>query len=279
MKLTRTPIEKYEVSGKIIKVKREDSCVPSPGPPFSKVRGLLPHMKALKDKGVTTVGYVESSISMAGWGVAWIAKELGMHCVLYNPQYKNTPPLLKMHRKKWKLFNPTIKPVKAGMVRVNYNICKKEFFQTYPMNSYMLDLGLPLEETIEETAKVWRETMNDFNPDCTIINVGSGTILSGILRGWQKGDGKIIGVTGRKDDLKRKKKKILLKARIETTGLFGPSPDLVLYDSGYGYTDRCKTKSPFPCHPYYDGKAWEWLVNNAITIEGDILFWNIGRMV
>jgi hypothetical protein len=34
---------------------------------------------------------------------------------------------------------------------------------------------------------------------------------------------------------------------------------------------------PFPCNPYYDLKAWEWLMKNKGQLEEPILFWNIGQ--
>jgi len=280
MKLVDTPVESYALKGKTIWVKREDCCVPDPGPPFSKVRGLLPHMKKLKKEGIKTVGYVESSISMAGWGIAWIAKILNMRCVLYDPQYKETPRLLKIHRSKWKLFDPEIRKINAGMIRINYNICSNRFKEEFPENSVMLDLGIPLEETIEETAKVWRDTIDSMKdkPDVTVVNVGSGTILAGMLRGWKSyNDGMIIGVTGRQSDLIRKTKKIEKKSKKSFGGLF--INPLELYNSGYNYTEYSKIDTPFPCHPYYDKKAWEWLTDNILETKHKILFWNIGRMI
>ncbi len=84
-----TPVESYKCQGLSVLVKREDLCVKKHGPPFSKVRGIYDHLYALKKKGVTTIGYTETSISMAGWGLAWIGRCLGMRVVIYNPQYKH----------------------------------------------------------------------------------------------------------------------------------------------------------------------------------------------
>lgn len=279
MILEDTPIEMHEINGRTLYVKREDLCTPSPGPPFSKVRGLWPHMVSLQNKGIQVVGYVESSVSMAGWGIAWIAKELGMKCVIYNPVYKKSHPLLKLHRKKWKEFSADIRNIKAGMVRVNYNICRKKFKEEFPTDSRMLDLGIPLKETIEETAFIWKNTMKALpcRPTHTIINVGSGTILSGIIRGWRIGDGDLIGVLGRMDNIERKWSRIIKKSGVGIGGLLGPT--VRLFCSGYEYAERSRIKCPFPCHPYYDLKAWEWLVYNIEKLDGVILFWNIGRQL
>ena len=90
-----TPIEVYND----IYVKRDDLCFEYPAPPFSKCRGLLMHLAKLKKQGYKYIGYTETSISMAGWGVAWACQELGLTAIIFDPQYKDTPEVLKYHRK------------------------------------------------------------------------------------------------------------------------------------------------------------------------------------
>jgi hypothetical protein len=34
--------------------------------------------------------------------------------------------------------------------------------------------------------------------------------------------------------------------------------------------------APFPCNQFWDIKQWKWLEENIDSIEGDILFWNVG---
>lgn len=273
-----TPVEEYTCLDIPVFVKREDTAAQSPGPSFSKVRGLYVHLKKLKEKGVTTVGYTETSISMAGWGVAWACEGLGLKAVLYDPQYKETPSVLKYHRKQWERFSPDIIPIKAGRAVVNYYISCKHLRETYGENSVMLNLGLPLEETITETAKEWKRTMKKVPQPLgtTVVNIGSGTICAGILRGWEPGNGKIIGVLGRHSNLKMKYKNIAKKTKRTLNGMIGVPFQLI--DEGWEYTEKCDVKTPFPCHPYYDKKAWVWLENNIEELEQPILFWNIGRM-
>lgn len=62
--LNDTPIEEYEG----IHVKREDLSAPPGAPPFSKIRGLVRHLEKLKKQGFIGAAYVETSVSMAGWG-------------------------------------------------------------------------------------------------------------------------------------------------------------------------------------------------------------------
>jgi len=33
---------------------------------------------------------------------------------------------------------------------------------------------------------------------------------------------------------------------------------------------------PWPAHPHYEGKVWEWMLQNVDGLPRPILFWNIG---
>lgn len=67
--MKNTPIELYNIGNTPIYVKREDMCAPEGAPPFSKIRGLMKVLKNLKAQGYTHIGYTETSVSMAGWGL------------------------------------------------------------------------------------------------------------------------------------------------------------------------------------------------------------------
>lgn len=278
--INNTPIEKYTIGGYPVFVKREDLCCPPPGPPFSKVRGLLPVLKRLKSlKKPPVIGYTETSISMAGWCVAWMCSLLGLKAVIFDPQYKKTPPILKYHRKQWDLFNPDIIPIKAGRAKVNWYISRKMLLEKYP-NSYLLPLGLILPETIEATKKEAANTIlnSQINYQTLVVNVGSGTILAGLINPFRGCT--IYGIMGRSGNVAQKKKNILKKIGLWESSkhtFFGIN-NLHLIDSGWNYTDRSYTDCPFPSHPHYDLKAWEWLQNNIYKLKPPVLFWNIGKM-
>jgi len=276
-----TPIEKYTIKSRTIYVKREDLCTYPPAPPFSKCRGLAAKMRKLKDEGIETVGYVESSISMAGWGVAWIAQNLGMKAVIFNPQYANqTPSTLKIHRSKWKEFEPDIISIKAGRTSVNLHISKKILFKKYDeKTTIMFPTGLPFPETVEETAKEWQRTRKNMKPENTIICIGSGTICAGLLKGMKEEDGKLTGILAYSRNLKLTEKNIWDKSGKKKDGLFKSEIDFKLIDPGWKYTEQSKIDCPFPCHSYYDLKAWQWMIENVKGLKGIILFWNIGSEI
>jgi len=269
-----TPIEKYKIYGHEVFVKREDGCVQPPGPPFSKVRGVLKHLETLKNHGIKTVGYVETSVSMAGWAVSWIAKEIGLRAVIFDPIYKHKyPKLLDFHRAKWLDNGAETIPIKAGMAKVNFYVAARQLHEKYK-DAHMLELGLPLEETIRATSRISRIYNKEYTT--VVVNVGSGTICAGLLKGMSKP--MIFGIMGRTGSIYKKTKSIKEKSGIQFGGLLGRYLNLTVHDSGYEYTEPARIHSPFPSHPYYDLKAWEWLCNNIQYLDKPILFWNIGRM-
>lgn len=276
MIIDNTPIETYPVDGIDIYVKREDLCVQRPGPPFSKMRGLFAYLSTLKQRGISTVGYTESSISMAGWGVAWLAQKLDMTAVIYDPQYsesnkKDHLSVLEYHRQQWKAAGAEIRPIKAGMVKVNYNICSKLLQQEFP-GAIMLPLGLPLQETVDATAAIAAEYDGHFSS--VVVCIGSGTICAGLVKGMRRCE--IYGIMSRSGNESIKHQSIIKKAGVLNGGLLGRGAFLDCIDLGMEYTEKCDVEIPFPCHSYYDAKAWKWLTQNIQRIMKPILFWNIG---
>jgi len=270
-----TPIEKY---GDIY-VKREDlACFP-PGPPFAKVRGLYSRLLALKAKGVETIGYTETSISMAGWGVAWMAKQLGMTAVIFNPIYKTPNEVLTLHRSKWIEFGAKMIDIPAGMAKVNYHISKNILREQYGPGAVMLPLGLPFIETIREVYLEFAlSKCKKFNT--IVMCVGSGTMAAGVLKGVLKTKSKaqVIGVLCRPSKKIRQKKSLILGM----AGAVLNDDFFQMVDLGYEYTQKVDFFAPFPCNPYYDLKAYKFLMDyketeyNNIRFKKPILFWNIG---
>lgn len=261
IKLADTPIERYDD----LDVKREDLSAPPGAPPFSKIRGLVRHLDKLKAQKYTGVAYVETSISMAGWGVAWACNKLGLKCLIFNPVYKTTPPLLEYHRQQWREWGAEMIDLPAGRAKVNYYTAKK----MVPKGFKLLPLGLPLLETLSETYDVAQLCLNGYKS--IVMCVGSGTIAGGVFQATTPGQ-TLYGVLCRSGSIATKRK------HVEGDSIF-PAINkgrLQLIDVGWEYTQHSSVEVPFPCHPYYDAKAWEWLVKNKEELAPPILFWNIG---
>jgi 1-aminocyclopropane-1-carboxylate deaminase/D-cysteine desulfhydrase-like pyridoxal-dependent ACC family enzyme len=275
-----TPVETYEQNGRAIYVKREDHAVKWPGPPFSKIRGVYQHLKALKHQGVRIVGYVENGVSMGSWAVAYCAQKLGLKAVIFDPQYKHdTPPLLTLHRQIWPQFSPIIIHSKPMRLKIANNMCRKVLYEQYGAKAILLPNGLPFPETITETAKEWRRTMEVVHPKSTVICIGSGTIAAGILNGMKSTEGILYGVLVAPRDTKAKQKEICDKSHRHFTGLFDEGLSFQVVDAGWAYDAVANRDCPFPSHPNYDLKAWTWLCDNIQHLKSPILFWNIGRQI
>ena len=266
-------IEKYDD----IYVAREDCFSIGEGsPPFSKMRGVYKRLEKLKSSGVETVGYVESNISMAGYGVAYICKKLDMKCIIFNPVYKHADypgaDVHKTHFEKWKQYGAEIISFPAGMVKVNFFKARKYLRENYK-NFVLLPLGLPFYETINETCRVL--TSMDLNYKSIVVAVGSGTICAGLLRGI-KPAATLYGIMTRTGSVEEKTQIIRNKSHAV---FYDTEQQIEVIDVGWKYSEKSEAPSPFPTHDYYDRKAWQWLLENKNKIEHPILFWNIGRNV
>lgn len=278
--MSHTPVEKYEVKGKTVWVKREDLCGPGEAPPFSKIRGLYEHLLRKKDEGVHTVAYVETSVSMAGWGVAWACKKLNLRCVIFDPTEKAPPLIHNFHRKRWAELDAEVRPIPPGRATVNYHLAKKALPEDAGV--YLMSLGLPLEESVRATESEFIHTIErqiPIRPRTVVTCIGSGTICAGIVRALPRyPDIHLIGVMSRTGNLSLKRTSIIQKSKVP----FFLIPDLPsrfeVVDPGWEYTEPCYIKTPFPCHPYYDKKAWDFLVKKVYSFKEPILFWNIGSM-
>lgn len=277
-----TPIELYDIEKGKVSVKREDLCCPYPGPPFSKIRGVVKRMQKMKEEGITAIGYAETSISMACWGLSWSAKQVGgIQVYAFMPKYKGgQPSLLEYHRKMWESFGAITVPIESpNRGKINHYKGRKWLEKNDP-SGVMIEMGIPFPETTEETAKQVRLTALD---DCKslVVNVGSGVICAGILNGLSlKGlDIPVYGVTCRKYEtmpsIEKRISLIFKRSGVFYAGLFGYS-NFHFVNSNIDYTTPETFPAPFPCNPYYDRKAWKWLCENYDRLEKPVLFWNIG---
>jgi hypothetical protein len=221
---------------------------------------------------------------MAGWGLAWTCDRLEMVCLLYYPKLKHPPDIFLRHRKEWKRNGAKLIGLPPGRTRVMYNIAKKRFEKDSKRHCspsetcHLLEIGIPLEESIEGTYQEALATKEIGEAGSIVCPVGSGTILSGLLRAVydiHKWTVPVYGILTRSGSLDRKMKSVSQKTDRLVGGIFGA--DLSLIDVGWQYADRCDEPVPFPCHRYYDAKAWKWLRDNLYWLPEPVLFWNIGR--
>src|SRR4030042_566809 len=266
-----TPVEKY---GDIY-VKREDLAIDPPGPPFSKIRGLEAKMMALLNEGIKTVGYMDTTVSFAGWGISYFAKLFGMRAVIFYPRYKDGHyrDNLEKHVKIWNEFGATVVPLdKPQRLKINWYRARNMLRDNWP-NAFMLEQGFPYPEATRETAKQVRLIPKSILGGSIVISIGSGVICSGVVQGLLEDETKttVYGITVSPKDLKAMEARIIRR----TDDIFSSVP-LILIDGGYEYTQRVEMEIPFNCNAYYDRKAWAWLLKHKEELKQPIIFWNIG---
>lgn len=294
-----TQTDKLLIRGVEVYVKREDlyqaplplygaSDVPTPKdlsfiypvPPFAKMRGLVPRLEELKGAGYRTVGYMDTAISMAGWGISWYARHLGLDACIFYPDYKGGPKhYIEAHIKECArngaevlmLENPT-------QLSINWYRARKILQDTRP-SPYLLPQGLPFLETILDVADEVAYLPKAALTGSIVVNVGSGTMAAGIISGLIKfgvARRHIFGIMTSRGSPQKITQKILSKV----VGMrFGWHNHLHIIDAGYDYEDKETINTPFPCNAYYDKKAWRWLINNINDIPHPVLFWNIGGSI
>jgi hypothetical protein len=297
-----TPLEDYRSRYGLV-VKREDLSCPPPGPPFSKMRGVVAHMQARYNEGVRLFGALDTVHSQAGHAVALGARELGVPCINFFPVYKadvNTSPfpeapeaqkgLLQLSEDEWMaLRDPQLRsralgaelaPLQAGRSAILFHQAKKG---TLERGGYMMPNALKLPEMVQETADevvrtfehASREEYQFLRTRPWIIAASSGTIAAGVVRGLRtmvEGDlPQIIVHMGYNRPREAVRKYIFEKAAVK-----GEVP-LKLIEEGYSYADKAKPGEtpPWPCNPFYDLKAFRWWLRSRRDDEQAVL-WNIG---
>lgn len=270
-----TPIQDFVIGNYPVKVKREDICIPEGlgWPSFAKLRGLHAHMSKLKQTGIEVVGYPQNKISMAGWGVAAVADALHMKAVIFYHDYvKGLPERLAFHREKWLALGAEDVPVEVTRDNIISYRGRSILQERYKGKAAMLPLGLKFPETVVEVANEARlSNLERFKT--IVVCVGSGMMCSGILRALPKGV-LLIGIM-----VKRVDGRTLSETKGEIIRHAGPGcilSNFILVNSYYDYEKEARCKCPFPCHPIYDLKAWEWLTQNIEKLEHPVLFWNVG---
>ena len=260
MLLESTPIEEYMVLGHTISVKRDDLYGQPPAPPLAKLRGAKLLLEKLKEQGIGKVAVYDTSVSKAGQGIAYLCNELSLQCLAGFPLAKgsSTKPQQEIARE----LGAELLAMKAGRTAVCYAQFKKEATER---GYYVLPLGLVCQETVAALAE--QSALLGDNYKNIILCTGSGTIATGIALGTRTA---VIGVSCGMSTSKQWK-------RINQLAYPNVLFNLQLIEPKYGYyhaldTDHC----PFPTSPYYDMKAWDWLVTHTEELQHPVLFWNIG---
>jgi len=251
------PVHEYLIEGRQVYVVRDDLCCPFPGNNNSKSRGVYNYIKNLDND---VIGVIDSKVSRAGWGVAWLASKLGKKVYLYiDKGYID-----HFFRLMAKLHGAVIVPFTVKRIRIGYYMAKKD---VESKGGVMLPLYLKLLNTVSEVYRLASNVLPKYDARTVVISVGSGTIASGIVRAADKCV--VYGICHSDASLVE---------RYRTIELFsGKRKGIELIRMGYTYGEpNYNVVPPFPSDLYYDRWAWQWLVENVGRLKDPIIFWNVG---
>ena len=280
MLVNNTPVQKHAVSDSSSRwhevfIKREDLCCPT-GPPFSKMRGVYAHLQKCPE---ALIGVLDTYHSKAGWAVARAAQDLGKEVINFYPRYKSDDATtIRYPQIKSQESGAYLHSLPAGRSAVLYHQAKKLLLGVYSQNwktsGYMMPNALKLPESITENEAEAIRTLPHLPESGTvIISISSGTVAAGVTRG--------LVSTGRPYHfmycLGYSRSTYMVRRYMEVAANINLSRHEFI-DEGYAYKDeaRHKIEAPFPCNPYYDLKAWQWVVRNIDLIRGPVIFWNVG---
>lgn len=264
-----TPIERHICAGRAVWVKRDDLYAAPPAPPLAKIRGVRAHLEAhlAEAQAAAFVGVFDTRVSKAGWGVAWICREMGLPCRVYYPALKEHHGEPQTFQRNAALLGAELYPMKGGRTAVLYSQARAA---TGAANGLMLPLGLVVPEAVAAAEGECLAALRACSVGTIVVSVGTGTILSGILLGAEGWDVDVWGVTAGMDPAR-------IARRVEVNVCGRPRAKYRLHRAGEYYVPAEPSgEDPFPMHPYYDLKAWRWLEQNIGRLRGPVLFWNIG---
>lgn len=281
-KFRDTPTEGHELEGfGEVFVKREDLCAEPPMPPLSKMRGVHRLLTRLqRDGGLCGgVGVLDTRISKSGLGVAILCQDLGVHCRYYFPQTRaEKSQAMPDWRETARAHGAELVPLQAG----RFAVVKARFLASE--TGYAMPVGLPLFETVLETARVFAKT-DLCGARSVVVSVGTGTILAGIALGLcllGRDDLDVLGVTASMSPRHATERAIQhLRSAVavgETTEdiVQNVLPRVSVRQEGSDYYAGSGESAPWPIHDHYEGKALAWMKRNQRSVPRPCLFWNVG---
>jgi hypothetical protein len=263
-----TPLETHRIGEYLVHVKREDLASPYPGPSFSKIRGVVSH---IRKRPQNVIGVLDTYHSKAGWAVSFVCNHLGKRCVNFYPRYKRDGYELRPQQQEAEKNGARLVPLQATASWALYHQARTAI----GADGYMMPNALKLEESVSETEAEALRTPGIEFVRTTIIPISSGTIAAGVIRA-------LLSVGGFSQiilHLGYSRSADAVRAYINEKAPGASALDIRIIDERYQYKDKSRAdpKLSFPANPYYDMKAAAWLARlPAGELAEPVLFWNIG---
>lgn len=263
-------IESHKIGNREVLVNRGDLQGDGEKYPFwGKIGAIESIFNSDFIKKDITLMHLNAYGSWTGWALGSLSKKYGIDfCMAYPASAKFPEKYLHYIRS----MNVDIEPFKPNMDSLLRNklrgICERRGFQFF-------NNGFDCQPFLQHFSDAIEEVVNLHDVDVLVVSGGSGITLSGLALGFDcyptlfsSGDTKKIyaivvsSEQGVRNVLKRK-------------GIVTDNIEVI--KSEYEFNDRMDWyETPFPINPFWDKKAWHWLEKNIDSIDGRILFWNLG---
>jgi 1-aminocyclopropane-1-carboxylate deaminase/D-cysteine desulfhydrase-like pyridoxal-dependent ACC family enzyme len=187
-----------------------------------------------------------------------------MRCIVSYPKKKGEP------EPSWipdaRGLGAEVYPTAGNRISISFAAARKYVNEK---GGAMLPFGLECQEAVAAVAAEAATTPREFFQDGTIVlSCGSGVTLAGLVSGLPVLPHRIIGLSSG-----RAVKNIMSCVRRYVKD---PPNCVIVREALVPYSTVSTSSCPFPAHPNYDLKAWEFLKDNLSTLKEPILFWNIG---
>jgi cysteine synthase len=273
MVLVQTPIEEYIVNGRLVHVKRDDLVGDGVNfPRWAKIEGIRRILESDSiDKNKPLV-HLSVYGSWTGWVLSRLCKEYGIEFISAYPDSKTYPPeileIIKSNGAK-------LHPMKPNMMKLLENKLRGEAKKN---GWQMLPYAFNHPEYVNYMQLRMREVLEKEDYDHLVVSMGSAVTASGLIREFLQYD-------SWKDILKNKRQvHTVTMSSIESTkdilnhNKAGDINNIHIHKSPYSFDDMMDDvmEWPFDLNEFWERKMWFWLTENISTLEGKILFWNIG---
>lgn len=264
-----TPLEEYKIKGRSVWVKRDDLMGDGITlPPWGKMAAIYRLVEKYVDKS-KPLTHLSVDGSWSGWTLAAVCEDLGIEFYYSHPNSKKiSQELLGMVKEKYPSCN--FNPIRPNMMSIMYNALKKQANENgWQMLPYAFDHDF-YKDYMSERIKPYKNFKN------LVVSSGSGVTLSGLAKGFFSEELKeFFPQTDRKIWTTCVSSESSIHKMLKKNGL--SQLPINVRKSEFDFNDRLNGyEGPFPINQFWDIKQWRWLEENIDSIEGDILFWNVG---
>jgi hypothetical protein len=229
------------------------------------LRGLRRVIDRLSAQGIFVFGCWDTHFSKLGQGVAALcAARAGLKAIVSYPisNKRGRPPAIVEAER----LGAMLLPIPSNHISICYAMARNRI---EALGGYMLPFGLECGEAVDAIADA-AATVDEvvYANGTVVLSCGSGVTLAGLINGLRARPEKLIGISSG-----RSLPAIIACLRRHCAQL--PS-NLELHPAILPYAHELNYPCPFPSHPNYDLKAWQYLEQNLPKLSDPVLFWNIG---